>query len=145
MSDEEQETTNLPETQQDDFVAEFHKGTMDLTKFKDKTYIVAINTGSRDKYQLLGSSIHGPYDFYEMIEQVGSMYAQEQHHAKPVILNKDSDAPVEFLDSGTVDYIESFWMDIITEEILEAACVTYTCEGGTITEEKEDESDEGEE
>lgn len=143
MSDEDKSL--LPATQGDDFVAEFHKGTMDLTKFKDKSFIVAINTGNRNKYQLLGSSIHGPYDFYEMIEQVGAMYSQEQHHAKPVILNKDSEAPVEFLDSGTIDYIENFWMDIITEEILEAACVSYTCEGGTVTEEKEDETREGEE
>lgn len=134
----------VPVTQQDDFVAEFVKDQMDLSKLKDLTYVVAINTGDRNACKLLASSIRGPYDFHEMIEQVGSMFKHEQHHAKVTILTKDSDAPVMFLDSGTTDYIEAHWESMIFEDILEAACTTpeYVCEAGFINEVKEDDEEE---
>ena len=125
---------NLPVTQKDDFIADFHEGEMDMSKLKDKQFVVAVNTGNRNKCKLLASSLRGPYDFYEMVEQVGYMYAKEMHHAKVTILSTNHDEPVQFLDSGTIDYIESHWKNIISEGILETSLCDFTIEPGLLSE-----------
>jgi hypothetical protein len=115
-----------PITQQEGFCAELVNGKMDFTALiKDKDgndhkYIVAVSTGSRNKPLLLASTMRGPYDFYEMVEQVGCMWEREQHHAKVYQLTTDINAASTFLDEGTIDYIEAYWEDIISEGILEA-------------------------
>lgn len=133
----------------DDFIAEFH--VMDLNELRDKNFIVAVNTGDRDGCKHLASTIHGPYDFYEMCEEVGTMWATEQHHAKVTILSKEKKriVPVklrkkdgslidvkdkkgnpvtrevtcaaEFLDYKTTDYIEAHYLDIIADMLVDGA------------------------
>lgn len=111
----------VPLTQDPGYCAELDGRVMDFSAVQDKSFIVAVHTGDRNKAKLLASTIHGPYDFYEMVEQVGSMYATEQHHAKVFVLEKDVKKAPIFLDEGTIDYIEANWQDILTTGLLEEA------------------------
>jgi len=110
-----------PITQSEDFCAELMDGTMDFSKLIDQQFIVAVNTGPRNKQALLASTIRGPFDFYQMVEAVGCMWEREQHHAKCFILTTDFEKTPSFLDEGTVDYIEANWADIVATGILEEA------------------------
>ena len=110
-----------PITQSDDFCAEFMEGTMDFSTIEGKQFVVAVNTGSRNKPTILASTMRGPFDFYEMVESVGCMWEREQHHAMVYVLTKDFGKSSAFLDEGTVDYIEAKWEDIVSTGILEAA------------------------
>lgn len=111
----------VPLTQDPDYCAELDGRAMDFSSVQDKQFIVAVHTGDRNKPKLLASTIHGPYDFFEMVEQVGSMYATEQHHAKVFTLEKDCKKAPIFLDEGTIDYIEANWQEMLTTGLLEAA------------------------
>lgn len=114
-------TVAKPLTQSEDFCAELMEGTMDFSGIMDKNFLVAVNTGSRNKPLLLASTMRGPFDFYEMVEAVGCMWEREQHHAKVYVLTKSYDESSQFLDEGTIDYIEANWEDIVATGILEAA------------------------
>jgi hypothetical protein len=110
-----------PFTQDPDYCAELDGRAMDFSSIQNKQFIVAVHTGDRNKAKLLASTIHGPYDFYEMVEAVGWMYAKEQHHAKVFTLEKDATKAPMFLDEGTIDYIEANWQDMLTTGLLEEA------------------------
>jgi hypothetical protein len=114
-------TVAKPLTQSEDFCAELMEGTMDFSKIINEKFIVAVNTGSRNKPNILASTMRGPFDFYEMVETVGCMWEREQHHAMVYALTKDFNKSSAFLDEGTVDYIEANWEDIVATGILEAA------------------------
>ena len=114
-------STAKPITQEDDYCAELDGRKIDFTFLKGNQYIVAVNTGPRNKPKLLASTIRGPFDFSQMVEAVGSMYEREQHHAKVYVLEKSFEKGIFFLDEGTMDYIEANWTDILVEEELEAA------------------------
>lgn len=130
-------TKDLP-VKKDNFMAEVE--TMDLSAIKDYKFVVAVATGDPNGVKLLSSTIHGPYEFTEMVQEVGDMWNTHQHHAKVVILNKDYTKPVKMLDANTVDYIECHATDIITEEMLAGSFdpseKEYTCQAGLIDEEK---------
>lgn len=131
-----------PFTQEDDYCAELDGRAMDFSKIQNKLFIVAVHTGDRNKAKLLASTIRGPYDFFEMVEQVGYMYAKEQHHAKVFTLEKDATTPTIFLDEGTVDYIEANWQEMLTTGLLEEALLGDDEEvipAGTIEASKENE------
>lgn len=117
--------------QPDNFLAEAE--IMDLSPVKDDTYMVAIGTGSPDEVKYLCSSLRGPYNFTEMVQEVGEMWVNHQHHAKVLIANKDSTKELLMLDQNTVDYIECHYTDIITEEMLGGAFDNkeFTCKAGT--------------
>ena len=106
----------LPVTQDENFVGELE--VMDLSKLIDLTFIVGVSSGDRNKCKVLSSTIHGPFNFYEMCEEVGRTWQEHQHHIKPIILDKDSKKTPKFLDAGTVDYIEAHYFDIITAGML---------------------------
>ena len=110
-----------PVTQEEGYCAELDDRKINFDSLRGKTYIVAVNTGPRNKPKLLASTIRGPFDFSRMVESVGSMYAREQHHAKVYVLEESFDKPIFFLDEGTIDYIEANWENILIEEELEAA------------------------
>jgi hypothetical protein len=121
----------------DNFLAEVE--TMDLSAIKDKQFMVAISSGNPDSVKFLCSSVHGPYDFTEMVQEVCDMWNTHQHHAKVIILGKDVTKQVEMLDGNTVDYIECHATDIITEAMLAGAFDTekeFTCRAGIVSEEK---------
>ena len=111
----------VPVTQDPEYCAELDGRSMDFTSLLDKVFVVGVHTGDRNKPKLLASTMHGPYDFYEMVEAAGCMYAREQHHAKVFILDKDATKAARFLDEGTIDYIEANWQEIITTGLLEEA------------------------
>ena len=111
----------VPVTQDPGYCAELDGRTMDFSSLMGKQFIVAVHTGDRNKCKLLASTIRGPYDFYEMVEAAGYMYAKEQHHAKVIVLERDATKPTTFLDEGTIDYIEANWQDILTTGLLEDA------------------------
>ena len=115
---------------------------MNLSALKDKTYVVAVSTGDRSKCKILASTLHGPYDFLEMVEAVGNMWVTHQHHAKVTVLEKDVEKLTNFLDENTTDYIEAKWQEIISDTILlgDDADKKYTCEA-SITRDSENTED----
>ena len=114
-------TVAKPLTQSEDFCAELMEGTMDFSKIEGGTFLVAVNTGDRNKPPLLASTMRGPFEFFEMVEAVGCMWEREQHHAMVYVLTKDFNKSSSFLDEGTIDYIEANWEDMVATGILEAA------------------------
>ncbi len=128
----------LPVKSPENFIAEVE--VMDLSKLKDKTYLVGVNTGPRDKPKLLCATLHGPYDFYEMVEEVGIMWRDNQHHAKVYICEKNRDKRPQFLDECTVDYLEANYKDILAEGLLDGAFdldKKFTCQANVLTTEEE--------
>lgn len=115
----------------DNFLAEAE--TMDLSPIRDGNFLVAIGTGQPEAVKYLCSSLRGPYTFVEMVQEVGEMWVNHQHHAKVMLTSKDSTKPLEMLDKNTIDYIECHYTDIITEEMLGGAFdeKKYTCVAGT--------------
>ncbi len=109
----------IPQQDDDKFIAEF--ANMNLDPLRDKVFMVSVNTGERNKGKFLTSRVHGPYEFLEMVEEVGFMWEQEQHHAKVIVLGKDRTKAVQFLDHKTTDYIEAHWTDIVAAGILKEA------------------------
>jgi hypothetical protein len=128
---------DLP-VKKDNFLAEVE--TMDLSAIKDRQFLVAVATGKPDSVKFLCSTIHGPYEFTEMVQEVGNMWDTHQHHAKVIICNKDAETRVEMLDENTVDYIECHATDIITEAMLGGAFdlepKEFTCRAGIMVEEE---------
>lgn len=124
--------------EQDNFVAEF--AVMDLTPVKGHTYAVSIATGDPKQVRFLCTTLHGPYNFVEMVQEVGEMWVNHQHHAKVVIMEKDSSKPVKCLDPNTIDYIEAHYVDILMEETLTGAFdenKQYTHVAGTVEDQGE--------
>lgn len=119
--------------EQKEFLAEAE--VLDLTPIKGKTYIVAVSTGDPNKVKFLCSTVHGPYNFTEMCQEVGEMWVQHQHHARAIIVEKDPKKKVLLLDANTIDYIEAHYIDIIMEETLgNFEDKEFTCTAGTIEE-----------
>jgi hypothetical protein len=125
---------DLPVKDGEDFIAEAE--TMDLTSIKTETFLVGVSTGDRNKVKMLYSSAHGPYNYAEMLEQVGSMYNIHQHHAKVIILTKDATKAARFLSENTVDYIEAHYQDLVMEEMLTGGQLEdgkeYTCKASVV-------------
>lgn len=125
----------------ENFIGEFEN--MDLSKIRDKTFIVAVNTDDYSLPKFLFRTMHGPYDFYEMIEEVGKMWLEHQHHAKVHILKKDRNERVEWLDANTIDYIEANWKDILCEFLIDDTTdKKYTCEASTVVDDEDDKKTE---
>ena len=127
-------------TQSDDlFIAEF--ANMDLTPLKEHTYFVSVSSGDRNKCKFLSSTIRGPYSFLEMVQEVGFMWEEHQHHAKATIAEKDRLKAVKYLDQKTIDYIEAHYQTIIAdgflEEILGQGNTNYTHVAGILQEKVE--------
>jgi len=122
------------------FIAEFAH--MNLDPLRGLQFMVSINTGDRNKSKFLTTRVHGPYDFLEMVEEVGYMWEQQQHHAKVIILDKDRNSATRYLDLKTTDYIEAHWSDLVAEGILEEAIMKrdepYTHTATILTVAKED-------
>ena len=137
------DNSNLPViTDTKGFIAEME--TMDLSKLKDKTYLVTVSREDPNGPKFVCSTARGPYDFYEMVEEVGTMWREHQHHAKVYILTKDRNARVQWLDKNTSDYIECHYSDIITEGFLEGVfdeAKEFTCQANIMTLAAEDDED----
>ena len=121
------------------FIADFHEGEMDMSKLLDKTYIVGLNSSSRASATVVSNTIRGPYDFFEMVEAVGSYYHNKRIHCKIIILDKMIANKIKYLDLGTTDYIEAHWKKIIEEYLFEAAVFDKTLEPVILEEEQEKE------
>ncbi len=121
----------LTDQKDSNFLAEVE--VMDLSPIRDKTFLVAVGTGAPDKVKFLCSTIHGPFNFTEMVQEVGEMWVTQQHHAKVIVASKDNTKAVEILDENTIDYIECHYSDIIMEEMLGGAFdpKPFTCKAGT--------------
>lgn len=126
--------SDLPvKTNTDEFIAEFES--MDLSKLKDKMFVVAVSRDDRSKGKFVCTTIRGPYDFYEMCEEVGTMWREHQHHAKVYVLEKSRKKSSKWLDENTTDYIECHFADIITEGMLEGAFDSekkFTCQANIV-------------
>lgn len=131
---------NLPVKSGEDFIGELES--MDLSELKDKTFMVAVSNGDRNKSKFVSTTIRGPYNFAEMCEEVGTMWAEEQHHAKVILPSRKRNEPIKTLDENTIDYIECHYLDIITESMLEGLLddKEYTCRAGIVIDDLTDES-----
>ena len=142
--------SDLPVRKDDQFVGEFE--TMNLDDLRDKNFMVAVSTGDPEKCKYLCGTLHGPYEFTEMLDEVGSMWVEHQHHAKVLICTTDKSKRLDYLDGNTIDYIEANYEDLIMNEVMEGIVLNdeYTCKAG-INEATDDEDfrfakeDEGEE
>ena len=127
--------SDLP-VKKENFLAEAE--VMDLSKIKGKTFAVAVSTGPVDGVKYLCTTLHGPFGFTEMVQEVGEMWMIHQHHAKVILMSKKQEEKVEYLDANTVDYIECHYNDIIVEEMLGGAFdKEFTCQVGLTFEEGE--------
>ena len=128
---------DLP-VKKENFLAEIES--MDLSPIKGEKFLVAIGTGDPNGPKMLSTTIHGPYDYAEMLQEVGDMWNTHQHHAKVVILDKDPKTVTRILDANTVDYIECHYNDLITEEMLGGAFDSkeFTCKAGLIDDDGSD-------
>jgi len=126
---------NLP-VKKDNFLAEIE--VMDLSNIKNDQFLVAVGTGDPNGVKFLCSTIHGPYDFTTMVQEVGDMWNTHQHHAKVIICESDPTKQVKMLDGNTIDYIECHATDIITEAMLAGAFdeKEFTCKAGLVLEEE---------
>lgn len=123
----------LPVKTGDDFIGELE--VMDLSALKDQTFLVAVSQGDRNKGRFLSTTVRGPYSFVEMVEEVGTMWQQHQHHAKVVICTKKRTSAIKTLDENTSDYIEAHYSDIIIESMLDGAFdedKEFTCRAGIV-------------
>jgi hypothetical protein len=110
---------------------------VDLSDLKDKVFGIAVATGDPEGVKFLCSTIHGPYNFSEMLQEVGGMWVNHQHHSKCIILSKNTKERPQMLDPNTIDYIECNYVDLITEEMLGGAFdKEYTCRAGMVFEEE---------
>jgi hypothetical protein len=125
----------------ENFIGEFE--TMDLSELKDKFFMVAVNTGSREKAQYLCTTLHGPYSYVEMLEEVGFMWKEHQHHAKVYVVEKDRTKPNMWLDTNTIDYIEAQWENLIMDGLLDGTMEQkpFTCRAGMLVAGKDDEDE----
>ena len=128
----EEVNLNLPVKSGDDFIGELEK--MDLSELRTKTFLVAVSNGDRNKGKFVSTTVRGPYNFVEMCEEVGSMWVNDQHHAKVIIPERDRNKPIKSLDENTVDYIEANYLDIITESMFEDMLNDdpFTCRAGIV-------------
>lgn len=128
---------DLP-VKKDNFLAEIE--VMDLSVIKEKQFMVAVGTGDPNGVKFLCSTIHGPYGFTDMVQEVGDMWVTHQAHAKVIICDRNQNERVKMLDENTIDYIECHYNDIITEEMLAGAFddtpKQYTCKAGLVFEEE---------
>jgi hypothetical protein len=122
--------SELPVGNPETFLGECEQ--MDLTALKDKLFMVAINSSSREKGKFICETAHGPYDFLEMVEEVATMWEDHQHHAKVYVLSKDKNVPCQWLDTCTVDYVEAKHVDIVTDAFMAGAFDPkgFTCRAG---------------
>lgn len=130
---------NLPVKKDSDFIGAFE--TMQLDELKDKLFTVAVSTGDPEKSKFITTTVHGPYSFIEMVEEVGYMWQEHTHHSKVIILDKNRDNNIKWLDKNTIDYIEANWRSLIMDSVLDGSIENkeYTCRAGI--NEEEDSSD----
>ena len=133
-------TQDLPVGNPETFLGELEE--MDLSELKGHVFGVAISTGDRTGQKYVPQTLLAPLDFFEMAEAVGSLYENQQLHAKAFILNKVPGKRMIFLDECTIDYLEARYMDIIADGMLSGALEeskTYTCRAGFLEDEVEGE------
>jgi hypothetical protein len=123
------------ETSQNNFMPLLE--TMDLSKLYGLTFIVATSTGDRNDGKLLAKTIHGPFSFEEMVNEVGRKWVDSQDNAKVYILEKDHNTKPKWLDQNTTDYIQFKFVDILTERMLAGAFDVdaekrFTCEANAV-------------
>ena len=106
--------SDLP-VKKENFLAEAE--VMDLSKIKDKVFAVAVSTGPIDGVKYLCTTLHGPFGFTEMVQEVGEMWVNHQHHAKVILMSKKQEEKVEYLDANTVDYIECHYRGVAFHKV----------------------------
>lgn len=122
----------LPLGNPDTFIGETEE--MDMSSLLEHIYVIAVATGDPKKCKYVPETIHGPFGFYEMVEQVSMMWEMHQHHAKVIILSKNVNTRPKFLDECTIDYIEAKASSIVAEGMLngEPLIKDFTCRAGLL-------------
>ena len=130
--------SDLPHGDPETFIGEHQE--VDLTKLKDKTFMVAQASGDPKGPKYVCSTIRGPYNFYGMAEEVGMMWQEDQVHAKALIISENRADTISWVDECSIDYIEANFGNIIVEEMLmgDLPEVEYTHQARIINEDDED-------
>jgi len=92
---------------------------MDLSNLHSEVFTVAVSSGPRDKGRFICTTIHGPYSFDEMVQEVSRMWTEDQNNAKVYILNKDYKKACRWLDIDTTEYVQFRAADILLERMLQ--------------------------
>jgi hypothetical protein len=103
-----------------------HLETMDLRSIYDNVFVLGISTGPRDESGILASTIRGPFNFDEMVSEVGYMWKEDQDNAKVLIVSKDRGERSKWLDADTIDYIQLKYVDILMNKMIDKE-EKYTC------------------
>jgi len=108
---------------------------MDLSDLHNQVFTVAVSTGNRERGSFLCTTIHGPYSFDEMIQEVSRMWTDDQNNAKVYVLEKDPKKPCKWLDVNTTEYIQFRSADILLERMLQTFDdASFTSKAKIITE-----------
>jgi len=108
--------------------------TMDLRDLHDKIFIAAVSTGPRSDGMMMAKTVHGPFNFEEMVGEVGRMWAEDQNNAKVYILEKNFKVKSKWLDENTIDYIQCHYADIVLDRLLSSDDKVYTCKAKIVNE-----------
>lgn len=110
---------------------------MNLSALYDKTFAVAVATGDPSGQMYLPTTLRGPFNFDDMVNEVMSIW-RELDNAKVILLEKDRSKRFITLDPVTVEYIQMRGEDILIERIFGiSADKKFTCEAGITAEEVE--------
>lgn len=121
----------------ENFVGDFEE--MNLAELQGHMYGVAIGLGSRDSTRFVCESLMAPLDFWRMIEAVGTIYKEQQIHAKAFILKSGLSDKMNYLDEFTIDFIEARYLDLLAEGLLNGSLddsKEFTCKAGFIQDEE---------
>lgn len=100
---------------------------MDFSHLRDKSFIIGVSADNRDGPNVISRTIRGPFDFFEMLDSVHKLWVEKMYHAKVMILNKDFDSGLEWLDANTIDYIIDRYTDILLHETILVGDREHTC------------------
>ena len=121
----------LPTGNKDDFVGEFEE--MNLEELKDKQFLLAVGTGDPTKSQVLGSTISGPFNFIDMVNHVGELFAQNTYTAKVFLAKNNPLSGSTMLDPCVIDFIQAKYEDILFDAVLDGTIdKEYTCKAGFV-------------
>jgi hypothetical protein len=113
---------------------------MDLSHLEDKTFLVAVNTGAKNRPGFMPSTVRGPLTFPQMIDMVNHIYTELQLDAKVILPSSEWDKKNQYLDECTVDYIHANAIDLIAEYHLFGGLnpdKDFTCKAGTLVAEED--------
>ena len=102
-------------TTQEDTPFNVFTAKMDMRELYEQKFAVAVSTGNLDDYGLIITSLKGPYDFSDMVNEVLRLHEQKDN-AKVVLMSTNLEKKTKLLSPETIEYIQHNGADILLEE-----------------------------